>query len=554
MAVTTVPAARPTNPLSSTTLAPDRASIVRIARAVLTPALIVLLPLCVFLAFFHPEILRIGNFGWLLDGTDNGENALGAHAYWHDAGAGASLKTMLLNAPEGTPVLYTDSNPLLTLIAKPFAALMPMGAQLVGPFILFNLVMQTFFAWLLLRRRAPGTLALWAGVAFLAFPPTLLHRYLHVNLMAHWTILAALCLFLDRKRSRKPVWWAGLIAMTAMIHSYLLFLVAAIWASSLLARFVAGDRREKLATVVQFGAIIAMVGILARWLGVGDQMTTATYGAFRMPIDALWNPGVKSYNALLPSSEYGAAHWFEGFQYLGLGGLLLIALAFVVAKTRTPGDGEVADNKRLRDLAPALLTLAILAVAQLSLPPIAMALLDPIRASGRLFWPVGYVMMLVALLAIYRLPARQAGLALLALIAVQAVDLRGMADAVRDRSARIAGSQPFDRTPDPRWDDVIADAQSVAFMGADVTDELGLFQEIAWRAVDAGIPVSNVYAARISRASMKRSRDEDAAFARGALVPGRLYVMLVDKPVPQAVDVPTMTIDGTTVVLPRGRD
>ena len=179
-----------------------------------------------------------------------------------------------------------------------------------------------------------------------------------------------------------------------------------------------------------------------------------------------------------------------------------------------------------------------------------MALLDPVRASGRLFWPVGYVLILVALLAIYRLPARQAGLALLALVAIQAVDLRGMASAVRERSARIAGTQPFDRTPDPRWNTIVARARSVAFMGADVTDELGLFQEIAWRATGAGIPVSNVYAARVSRASLIRSRDESRAFARGALVPGRLYVMLLDTPVPQAVRAPTMTIDGTTIVLP----
>ena len=170
--VASVTATVPTTP-NSDILMP----MIGIARRALTPALLIILPLAFFLAFFHPEILNIGNVGWLLDGTDNGENALGAHAYWHDAGAGASLKTMLLNAPDGVPILYTDSNPLLTLIAKPLSALMPTDAQLVGPFILFNLILQAVFAWLLLRHRAPGTLALWAGVVFLAFPPTLAHRY-----------------------------------------------------------------------------------------------------------------------------------------------------------------------------------------------------------------------------------------------------------------------------------------------------------------------------------------------------------------------------------------
>jgi hypothetical protein len=45
-----------------------------------------------------------------------------------DPSAGASLKTELLNAPEGVPILYTDSNSLLTLAAKPVAAQLPAAA------------------------------------------------------------------------------------------------------------------------------------------------------------------------------------------------------------------------------------------------------------------------------------------------------------------------------------------------------------------------------------------------------------------------------------------
>ena len=97
-------------------------------RRLATPLLLLLIPVAFFLAFFHWQMLEVGNAGWLLRGTDNGENALGAHAYWHDRSASASLKTTLLNAPDGVPVLYTDSNPLLTLVAKPLAAWLP------GPF------------------------------------------------------------------------------------------------------------------------------------------------------------------------------------------------------------------------------------------------------------------------------------------------------------------------------------------------------------------------------------------------------------------------------------
>ena len=517
-----------------------------------TAALLLLLPLAVFLAFFHVAMLRIDNVGWLLAGTDNGENALGAHAYWHDATSGASLRTTLLNAPDGVPVLYTDSNPLLTLAAKPLAHLMSADAQLVGPYILLCLILQAVFAWLILRRRAPGAIALWSGVALLAFPPTLLHRYIHVNLMAHWTILAALWLFLDKRRAAKLAWWAPVIAVTALTHSYLLFMVAAIWGSAMLARFADGDRRERLAVAGQIVVILAMVALLARWLGVGDQMPTATFGAFRMPIDALWNPRIAAYQTLLPGYDPGSRKWFEGFQYLGAGGLLLVAGAVWIARRYSADEDGDETLRRLRRLAPALIVLTILAVAQLPLPNIAMAVLDPVRASGRLFWPVGYVLVLVALLAVFRLPPRSAGLLLAAIVSVQVIDLAGMASFVRARNAAAEDRRPYRITRDPRWDALVNDARSVAFYPADVTIDLDLFQEVAWRSTSAGKPVSNVYAARVSRASALRAANEDAAFTRGDLLPGRLYIVAPGTSIPAALSGRTSLMDGVTIVRPRG--
>lgn len=519
------------------------------AGRLITPALLLLLPLCFFFSFFNPATLRIDNVGWLLEGTDNGENALGAHAYWHDRSAGASLTTTQLNAPDGVPVLYTDSNPLVTIAAKPFAALLPADAQLIGPFILLSLVLQAIFAWLLLRRRAPGAVALWAGVALLAFPPTLPHRYVHANLMAHWVILAALYLFLDPSRSRRLAWWAPLIAVTALIHSYLLFMVGAIWASAMLARFTAGDRRDRLATIGHGVAIVGMVALLAWWMGVGDQMPTETYGRFRMPIDALWNPAVDSYRTLLPAYKYGPIDWLEGFQYIGAGGLLLVAAAIWVGWRQEPRDGERVDKQRLRQLAPALICLASLAVATWPLPAFAMTLLDPIRASGRLFWPVGYVLVLVSVLAVYRLPPRRAALALVAIIAVQAVDLTGMASTIRQHSGKAVSHRLYDRTTDPRWDGLIGQSRSVAFVPDAVTD-LEMFQEIAWRAINAGRPVTSVYAARVSRASARRLRAERQDFARGKLVPGRLYIVLPGTASPPTATRNVLKLDGVTVIAP----
>ena len=505
-------------------------------RAILPRLPLLVLPLLLFFALFHPATLDIANAGWLIRGTDNGENALGTHAWLHDPAPGM-LKTHLLNAPEGVPLLFTDSNPLMGALLKPIAGVLPADAQFVGPWILLCLFLQVFFAWLLLRRFAPGPIALWCGVALLAALPSLANRYIHANLMAHWLILWALWRFTDAKRAGDNRGWAVLLGLAALIHNYLLLMVAAIWASAMLERFVAADRRGKLVLAGGAAAIVAMVGAIAWLLGAGEPHALAgNYGAFAMPIDALWNPGNPAYSTLLPSIEQRPGRGFEGFQYLGAGLLLLLPIAAFAAWKNPAQVDESGVLHRLRWLVPALVVLTLLAISnypdiagqmlpRFPLPAFLAPALDLVRASGRLFWPVAYVLVFVALLAAYRLPRTVASSVLAALLALQCVDLSGMYATVRAQSAEAGEHKLYVRTTDPRWDKLIEAADSVTFVPGDATRDLALFQEIAWRANSQGKPVRLVYAARDSQTTLARLLREDKDVAEGRLERNRLYIL-----------------------------
>jgi hypothetical protein len=531
-------------------------------RALLSRLPLLLLPLALFLALFHPATLDIGNAGWLIRGSDNGENALGTHAWLHDPAPGV-LRTHLLNAPEGVPLLFTDSNPLIGAMMRPIASLLPADAQFVGPWILLCLFLQVFFAWLLLKKFAPGPIALWCGVVLLAAPPTLANRYVHANLMAHWLILWALWRFLDPGRAGSNRGWAVLLLIAALVHNYLLMMVGAIWLTAMTERFAVADRRDRAVLAGGTVAILAMVAGLAWLLGAGEAHALAgNYGAFAMPIDAPINPGTPAYSQLLPSVAQRAGRGFEGFQYLGAGLLLLLPIAAAVAWKR-PADDQRAPLRRLRWLIPALVVLTLLAISnypdiagqmlpRLPLPSFLIAALDLVRASGRLFWPVAYVLVLLAILAVYRLPRAQADGLLALLLAVQILDLSGMAAVVRAQSAEAGVHRLYVLTPDPRWGRAIAAARDVTFVPPDATRDLSLFQEVAWRAVGQGKPVRLVYAARDSVATVERQRRELAAFAAGQIDPHRLYVLAPDTAVPAAAAARFARIDNIPVILPVG--
>jgi hypothetical protein len=517
------------------------------------------LALMLFSAFFHWQILDISNVAWLLRGTDNGENALGLHAWLHDP-APAFLRTTLLNAPEGTGLLFTDSNPLLSALAFPFRGLLPADAQVIGWWLLACLFLQLFFAWKLLCRHAPNELALWCGVILLAALPTLFNRIVHVNLMAHWLILWALWRFTDPERSASNKGWAALIALAAFIHSYLLVMVGAIWASAMLERLWKNPKGTPR-LFAECAAILLMVGGIAWSLGVFEpHWPSGNYGAFAMPLDALWNPGVASYSTFLPAIEQRPGRGFEGFQYLGLGLLILLPLATVLARRLPrPAPNSPDSLARLTWLVPALIALTLLAIStypdfagqrlpRYQLPGSVTVALDAVRASGRLFWPVAYVLVFAGIRILYRLEPRRAGLVLAALTVVQIADLVPMTRSIRAHTSEARGAPLYVRTASPEWDQLVAQAKDIAFVPGDVTKGLGLFQEIAWRAAKARVPVRAVYAARPSLASSARQNKETDAFRMGEVVPGRLYVLIDGEPIPTAMMMRVRPLDGVTIL------
>ena len=538
-------------------------------------ALTIIVAGALFLYFFTPAILDMRNVGWLLRGTDNGENALGLHAWLADPHR-HGFTTGLLNAPDGVTLLFTDSNPLLALIVGPVARAVGGDLQFVGPWYLLCLILQLVFARLLLAPYAPGRLTLWAGVLLMSLLPTLYLRQIHVNLFSHWLILWALWLFVDKRRAEDWRWWLPLLAVAALIHNYLLVMVMAIWGSALLERYEtaraasakanASDRDKgwrRRALVVGSGIVglVLVGGIMALMIDAGGMMPTGTFGRFGMPIDAPWNPAARMMSGLMPFTDQAPDRQLEASQYLGAGLLVLIVAAPFIAQRTAPVGIVGALHRRLLWLVPALIVLTIIAISNrvdfagrtlftIPMSPRMMALVDPVRASGRMFWPVAYVLVLTAVTMAYRVSRERAGRLLVTVVAIQLIDMFGLASYAREQSAGAAVHQKWLRTKDARWDAAAAAARDVTFVPAAATEQLDLYQEVAWRAIDAGRPMRLVYSARTSQATTSRLEREDHDFVAGRLDPDRLYVLLPSAPVPAAGAGRLMLLDGVRVLRP----
>lgn len=515
----------------------------------LTPVALMVLALAVFGAWMHWAVLDPRNVGWLLDGNDRGANAVGTAAYLR-AGHWPLLRQPLLGYPQGLALLFTDSVPLIGLLARPFGV---QGIQLVGAWYLVCVVIQASFAWLLVSRHTDDPLTRWLGAALLTFVPVLLNRYGHPSLCAQWLILWALWVHVDARRSASPWHWLGVLVTAALVHSYLLLMIAAFWGSTLIRRLATEPQRGRAAAgvlvLLPVAGIAALHGVFS-----GGFLSTRTYGSWPLAIDAWWNPANPGYSRLLPSSPQGPdALGFEGLQYLGAGllALVLIAGAGLVRRRRVGAEG-----RRLLWLVPAFAILALVAIGPAPIwrgEPLfrvpmtrgIVNLLDPVRAAGRLGWPITYTLIYAAVAVVTR--QRRATLILAAALALQMIDLSGMVAAIRTTSAQADDRTTYSRTRDPRWAGLIARAGSVDFEPPQPFGNLQMMEEVAWRAVAACRPVRYFYAARDSRAIRDRTQADAAAFRAGRLDPTRLYVVL-SGPVPEPVRSRVVVIDGVAVV------
>ncbi len=427
--------------------------------------------------------LGLAAYGWVFDFA----LVFASHPFWRNppndmtimtGGFEAFLKTPWAwpptvvsgLAPQPFSIVFTDSVPWLALALK----VLGLGEEvsLLGLFLLASYPLQALGMLAVLR--ALGVEGRWPqlfGVALaLLFPAWLGRQYGHIALSGHWILLFSLAVSVGAIRWgltwRRIGAFAGLAALATGVHAYHLVPIAAVFAAALLSELL--QRRGGARVRVLSGGLLVtlVVGLCALALGyrVGP---SATGGA-----DAL---GVYAMNLLGPVLPTGSrlfgqiwtgswfigvidptgAQSFEGLQYLGAGGLLLLgsaALGGLAALRRRP-----LRRRKIWRWAPlALAVVGLYAwavgwnvyfgtapVAQLPKPSGMVAeVLGGFRAHGRFFWIGGYLLLALGVLWASRLAPRKGVVVLGLAVALQAWDLGPLRQGLGDTFTPQAPAYP----------------------------------------------------------------------------------------------------------------
>ncbi|MFL1460818.1 DUF6311 domain-containing protein [Roseococcus sp. DSY-14] len=476
-----------------------------------------LLGAAIILLIWGPGVVPPWRTGWMLSGQvgpDPVQYWLGWAFFRDDAWRWPPGLNPRYGMELSSSVFYADAIPLLAFLFKALWPLAPVD-QYWGLWLVACGALQALFAALAVRRLGGGALAQVAAGGLMALSPLLINRLGgHFALGGQWLVLAGLWLWWAPPTRGRPWGWAALAAATALIHSYILPMVLALWLAD------AWRRRAWLEAPLVPGAALAALW-LAGFFVLAEGHGTAGYGQMQMDLLAPLDRG--PWGSLLPDIR-SAEHPEANSSYLGLGGLVLAGCALLRPWRRGAWPLAAVLGAMLAFAVSHRVMLGGRLLLEVPLPPALLEMAGALRASERYWWPMAYALMLAGAGGLAaRLGPRRAGWALLALLGLQAWDLRPAYARIAHFFPPTEARLPL-RLGDPEWRRLAAQASAIRLVPA--MNQGPLWEEVAVLAATAGRPTDATYLARTDPAAAAALGEAVLARLRaGEPEPGVLHVL-----------------------------
>lgn len=402
-----------------------------------------------FVITYGVRILNPTYVGWLMqEGKDLSQHYFGwcffRQSPWHFP---LGL-TSTLGYPQMTSVMFTDSIPLVAVFFKLLSPILPETFQYFGLWgIVCFMLNGAVGAMICMRFTDSKPRAVLGGTMFILSPIVLQRLYYHSALAGHWLIFLGIYLLVSHaalkdKFKSALLYWGILGALCASIHQYFLPMCGILCFGYALFELLKNKRIKGLLHCVVFiGAALAVDYLLGAF-SVNAHTEASGLGTYSFNLNALFNP--QGFSKVFPDlPTYNDQH--EGFAYLGFGVIVAYLIDVVVRLYLREKQPPRKFGSLLRAywkdalvyafiiaacigmaLSP-VVTLGDRVLFTMPLPETITNLWSVFRATGRLVWPVPYLIMVFGLAALLRREKKLPALIAIAFcVCCQLYDLSGV--------------------------------------------------------------------------------------------------------------------------------
>jgi Family of unknown function (DUF6311) len=296
-------------------------------------------------SFLITQDLRVLNprhIGWLWGSGDISSSFI-QWLYFRETPLG--LWPLTVNPAYGAPwtktIIFSDTPPIFALPMKFLTSWLEGPVQYTGIQILLSTYLLVLFSALFVQRLTSDVWAGLAGGLLASVSPMLLFRdvFYHYSLNIMWVIPAALYLVVRRDAERSWWPWGVLAFVTLTWMPYFVVCVLVPWIWNLATRVATREARAKevARALIWIACAVAAAAVVdGLWF---NYSSTEGFGLgyYNANLLSLVNPMATPssvWSRVLPSADVATDGQYEGFAYLGVGVLILFAIAIMVAVTQ----------------------------------------------------------------------------------------------------------------------------------------------------------------------------------------------------------------------------
>lgn len=363
------------------------------------------------------SVINPTNISWITG--DNATHYLGWAFYRHESCWTLPLAwTERIGYPIGASIALLESIPIVATLLRPLSAILPEPFQYLGLYATLCFVLQAYFGLKLCSRIFSGHIGytIIGGVFFLLSPPLTWLLFGHFPHLSHWLILACLDLYFRDIKVQGLIWFRPyfvILAIAGGVNPYLavICLLVAISAVGRLVLEYKCGWATAACMLLMAAAVLAGSMLTFGYLATPDPLAYVApgYGEFSLNLLSPVNP-MSHGSILIPPIPLARSGQEEGYNYLGVGVIALLLMNLVCV----PRALSLLRDRRVVPLVGLALVCAIaatsstvtfgsLTLVNIELPRFALVVAQSLRASGRLFWPVHYLLILAALSLAFRM-------------------------------------------------------------------------------------------------------------------------------------------------------
>ena len=337
----------------------------------------------------------------------------------------------------GNSIVYADIIPIFAIIFKIFKNFLPENFQYYSIWIYLCIFFQSYISFLIFQKFTKSAYFSILSSIFFILSPVFLNRLgVHIALASHWTILFAF--YIETLDKKKDALRNINILLSIFIHFSLTIIVFILHYIFKIDELFLKKKKIKFFKDTIFLAIICIIAMyLLGYFEIPPQDGLGGgYGYFAFNLNSFFNP-LNSINNLnnswslfLPILDQPRGH-HEGFAYLGLSGVIFLFL-FLLSIFIRNNSGFFYNKKKIFLIIFFFFLLAIShevyfsdkLIFALPINKYFYGVLGLIRASGRMIWPIYYLIFFTGIIFIFRnFSSNKRNIIITFLLLVQIADL-----------------------------------------------------------------------------------------------------------------------------------